>query len=160
GDARRMHGRCGGRTCSRSARPCEAARGARQATREMPRPVSHRGRAKHAFERGRGSGHCVIFFRAEDGIRGYRVTGVQTCALPILGVEGLDHVLAGGLQRGRVYLIEGSPGTGKTTIATQSLLAGAEKGERGLYITLSETEEELRSEERRVGKERRAAGWP
>jgi circadian clock protein KaiC len=61
------------------------------------------------------------------------------------GVEGLDDILAGGLQRGRVYLIEGSPGTGKTTIATQFLLSGAEAGERGLYITLSETEEELRA---------------
>src|ERR671910_3635537 len=60
------------------------------------------------------------------------------------GVEGLDDILAGGLRRGRVYLIEGSPGTGKTTIATQFLLAGAAAGERGLYITLSETEEELR----------------
>jgi circadian clock protein KaiC len=60
------------------------------------------------------------------------------------GVEGLDEILAGGLQRGRVYLIEGSPGTGKTTIATQFLLAGAKAGEKGLYITLSETEEELR----------------
>ena len=61
------------------------------------------------------------------------------------GVPGLDDILAGGLQRGRVYLIEGSPGTGKTTIATQFLLAGAEAGERGLYITLSETEDELRA---------------
>jgi circadian clock protein KaiC len=61
-----------------------------------------------------------------------------------LGVEGLDEILNGGLQRGRVYLIEGSPGTGKTTIATQFLLAGSANGERGLYITLSETEEELR----------------
>jgi circadian clock protein KaiC len=60
------------------------------------------------------------------------------------GVEGLDDILAGGLHRGRVYLIEGSPGTGKTTIATQFLLAGAAAGERGLYITLSETEDELR----------------
>lgn len=60
------------------------------------------------------------------------------------GVEGLDDILVGGLQRGRVYLIEGSPGTGKTTIATQFLLTGAEAGERGLYITLSETEDELR----------------
>src|SRR3954470_787793 len=60
------------------------------------------------------------------------------------GVNGLDEILAGGLRRGRVYLIEGSPGTGKTTIATQFLLAGAEQGESGLYITLSETEEELR----------------
>jgi circadian clock protein KaiC len=60
------------------------------------------------------------------------------------GVEGLDAILNGGLRRGRVYLLEGSPGTGKTTIATQFLLAGAAEGERGLYITLSETEEELR----------------
>ena len=60
------------------------------------------------------------------------------------GVEGLDDVLIGGLRRGRVYLLEGSPGTGKTTIATQFLLAGAEAQERGLYITLSETEDELR----------------
>jgi circadian clock protein KaiC len=60
------------------------------------------------------------------------------------GVEGLDDILAGGLHRGRVYLIEGSPGTGKTTVATQFLLAGAAAGERGLYITLSETEDELR----------------
>ena len=60
------------------------------------------------------------------------------------GVEGLDEILSGGLHRGRVYLIEGSPGTGKTTIATQFLLAGAKAGEKGLYITLSETEEELR----------------
>lgn len=60
------------------------------------------------------------------------------------GVQGLDDILSGGLQRRRVYLVEGSPGTGKTTIATQFLLEGAKAGERGLYITLSETEEELR----------------
>jgi circadian clock protein KaiC len=60
------------------------------------------------------------------------------------GVAGLDGILAGGLAPGRVYLLEGSPGTGKTTIATQFLIEGAAKGESGLYITLSETEEELR----------------
>ena len=60
------------------------------------------------------------------------------------GVAGLDDILAGGLRRGRVYLLEGSPGTGKTTIAMQFLLEGAARGERGLYITLSETEKELR----------------
>jgi circadian clock protein KaiC len=63
----------------------------------------------------------------------------------LTGVQGLDHVLAGGLARGRVFLLEGSPGTGKTTIATQFLQAGAAAGERGLYITLSETEDELRA---------------
>ena len=61
-----------------------------------------------------------------------------------VGVAGLDDVLAGGLRKRRVYLLEGSPGTGKTTIATQFLLEGARQGERGLYITLSETEAELR----------------
>ncbi|HYW16477.1 MAG TPA: ATPase domain-containing protein, partial [Allosphingosinicella sp.] len=60
------------------------------------------------------------------------------------GVTGLDDILAGGLRRDRVYLLEGSPGTGKTTIAMQFLLEGAKCGERGLYITLSETENELR----------------
>ncbi|HYJ83902.1 MAG TPA: ATPase domain-containing protein [Allosphingosinicella sp.] len=67
------------------------------------------------------------------------------------GVAGLDDILAGGLRRGRVYLIEGSPGTGKTTIATQFLLEGAAQGERGLYITLSETETELRESARSHG---------
>ena len=60
------------------------------------------------------------------------------------GVAGLDDVLLGGLRRGRLFLLEGEPGAGKTTIATQFLMDGADKGERGLYITLSETEIELR----------------
>ncbi len=60
------------------------------------------------------------------------------------GIAGLDDVLAGGLMRGRVFLLEGTPGAGKTTIATQFLMEGAAIGERGLYITLSETETELR----------------
>lgn len=60
------------------------------------------------------------------------------------GVAGLDEILSGGLSEGRLFLIEGSPGTGKTTLASQFLLAGADAGEKGLYITLSETEEELR----------------
>src|SRR6201994_130515 len=61
------------------------------------------------------------------------------------GVEGLDDILAGGLSRGNVFLLEGAPGAGKTTIAMQFLLEGAEEGESCLYITLSETEVELRA---------------
>ena len=61
-----------------------------------------------------------------------------------LGVAGLDNILVGGLARGHLYLLEGSPGTGKTTIALQFLLEGHAKGEKGLYVTLSETEAELR----------------
>jgi len=60
------------------------------------------------------------------------------------GISGLDDVLTGGLKRGRVFLLEGEPGSGKTTIALQYLLDGAKAGEQSLYITLSETEEELR----------------
>ena len=61
------------------------------------------------------------------------------------GVSGLDDVLGGGLTPGRVYLLEGTPGTGKTTLALQFLLEGVRRGERGLYVTLSESEEELRA---------------
>jgi circadian clock protein KaiC len=61
-----------------------------------------------------------------------------------LGIAGLDDITGGGLSRQRLFLLEGSPGTGKTTIATQFLMAGAAAGERCLYITLSETEPELR----------------
>ena len=61
------------------------------------------------------------------------------------GVTGLDEILHGGLLTGRTYLLEGQPGAGKTTVALGFLLEGAERGERGLYVTLSETEEELRA---------------
>ena len=61
------------------------------------------------------------------------------------GVPGLDDILAGGLARGRVFLLEGSPGTGKTTIALRFLMEGAKHGEQGLYVTLSETANELRT---------------
>ncbi len=59
------------------------------------------------------------------------------------GSEGLDDILGGGFDPNRMYLYEGRPGTGKTTIALQFLLEGARKGERVLYITLSETKREL-----------------
>src|ERR1044072_2500182 len=60
------------------------------------------------------------------------------------GVGGLDAVLGGGLARNRLHLLEGSPGTGKTTVALQFLLAGATAGEPGIYVSLAETDEELR----------------
>jgi circadian clock protein KaiC len=59
------------------------------------------------------------------------------------GIEGLDFILKGGLPKNRLYLIQGNPGTGKTTIGLQFLLEGERKGEKGLYITLSESKEEL-----------------
>jgi len=67
------------------------------------------------------------------------------------GVPGLDNVLAGGLTANRLYLLEGSPGTGKTTIALQFLQDGAARGESVLYITLSETLEELKGVARSHG---------
>jgi circadian clock protein KaiC len=59
------------------------------------------------------------------------------------GIEGLDDVLVGGLPPHRLYLVQGDPGVGKTTLALQFLLEGVRLGERVLYITLSETREEL-----------------
>jgi len=60
------------------------------------------------------------------------------------GVSGLDDVLGGGFQRDRLYLLEGVPGSGKTTAALQFLLAGVARRESVLYVTLSETAAELR----------------
>ena len=59
------------------------------------------------------------------------------------GIEGLDDVLGGGLPAGRLYLLEGDPGTGKTTLAIQFLLEGRRAGEREVFITLSESGPEL-----------------
>jgi circadian clock protein KaiC len=67
------------------------------------------------------------------------------------GIAGLDDVLAGGLARNRLHLLEGSPGTGKTTIALQFLMQGATQGEGGIYVSLAETEEELRDGARSHG---------
>src|SRR5262245_41470577 len=61
------------------------------------------------------------------------------------GVPGLDEVMNGGFIAGRLYLVEGSPGSGKTTLALQYLLQGVAANERCLYVTLSETGEELRA---------------
>ena len=61
------------------------------------------------------------------------------------GIDGLDEVLRGGLPQKRLYMVQGSPGAGKTTIGLQFLLAGRAAGEPVLFVSLSETEEELRS---------------
>jgi circadian clock protein KaiC len=69
-----------------------------------------------------------------------------TDARPIAsGVPGLDHLMRGGFAKGRAHLVEGRPGSGKTTIGLQFLLEGARNGERCLYITLSESRRELAS---------------
>lgn len=68
------------------------------------------------------------------------------------GIPGLDDILAGGFSCHQLHLVEGSPGTGKTTLALQFLLAGLARGETVLYVTLSETRRELLA----VG---RSHGW-
>jgi circadian clock protein KaiC len=60
------------------------------------------------------------------------------------GIPGLDSLLCGGLPADRLHLIQGRHGAGKTTLALQFLLDGARRGERGVYVTLSETASELR----------------
>ena len=67
------------------------------------------------------------------------------------GIIGLDYILRGGLPKNRLHLIEGSPGTGKTTLGLQFLLEGERRGEKGLYITLSESRDELMSVARSHG---------
>lgn len=59
------------------------------------------------------------------------------------GISGLDDILLGGLPKGHVYLLEGDPGTGKTTLATQFLLEGKQRREAGLYVTLAESKADL-----------------
>ena len=61
------------------------------------------------------------------------------------GISGLDAVLRGGLTPNRLYLVEGTPGAGKTTLALQFLLAGMRFGVSGLYVMLSEAKDELLS---------------
>lgn len=66
-------------------------------------------------------------------------------AIASTGIEGLDHILLGGFPRHHVYLLQGDPGVGKTTLGLQFLLEGVRNGETALYITLSETRDELRA---------------
>lgn len=64
-------------------------------------------------------------------------------AIASTGIAGLDQVLRGGLPASNLYMLQGAPGSGKTTAALQFLRAGVEKGERGIYISLSQTTAEL-----------------
>jgi circadian clock protein KaiC len=77
--------------------------------------------------------------RHRKGLEGEMV-GNERC---LSGVDGLDNILAGGFPRGGFYLIQGDPGSGKTTLALQFLLEGLRRGEKVFYITLSETRQEL-----------------
>ena len=69
----------------------------------------------------------------------------SAASLVSTGVEGMDEILHGGFAPNRLYLLEGNPGSGKTTLAMQFLLAGAKRGEPCVFVTLSESEAELRS---------------
>jgi circadian clock protein KaiC len=71
--------------------------------------------------------------------------------MALIGIPGLDDILNGGVPANHVYLVDGSPGTGKTTLALQFLLEGVRLGERTLYVALSETGEELRTVARSHG---------
>ena len=67
----------------------------------------------------------------------------ESSPLAATGVAGLDDILCGGLTPHRVYLVEGDPGAGKTTLGLQFLLEGRDRGEKGVYVALSETRDEL-----------------
>ena len=68
---------------------------------------------------------------------------MQNEGIAATGIEGLDYILLGGFPRNHVYLLQGDPGVGKTTLGLQFLLEGVRNGETALYITLSETRDEL-----------------
>ncbi|HSP45209.1 MAG TPA: ATPase domain-containing protein [Chthoniobacterales bacterium] len=70
-----------------------------------------------------------------------RPLGRGRCAT---GISGLDDILCGGLPSNRLYLLKGKPGTGKTALALEYRLTGAQNGEKVLYITLSEHERTIR----------------
>lgn len=71
-------------------------------------------------------------------------SGTDGAMVEPTGIDGLDAILFGGLPARAVYLVQGAPGTGKTTLGLQFLLEGARRGERTLYVTLSQSEDDLR----------------
>lgn len=82
---------------------------------------------------------------------GQRQTAIEASKRISIGIPDLDDILGGGLTPNRAYLVEGTPGSGKTTIAMQFLIEGARNGEAALYITLSETKAELQEVARSHG---------
>ncbi len=78
-----------------------------------------------------------------NGIGTHNAGKATSVELYATGIAGLDDILGGGLARNHLYLIEGDPGTGKTTIAMQFLMEGTRQGQKGLYVTLSESKTEL-----------------
>ena len=81
----------------------------------------------------------------------YRIDPTPSPVTPT-GVKGLDHVLGGGLPTNRVFLIEGMPGTGKTTLALEFLREGVRLGETALYVALAETRQEAAAFETRTAR--------
>jgi circadian clock protein KaiC len=77
--------------------------------------------------------------------REVRVAGRKKQAVVSSGIAGLDEILRGGLPASNLYIIQGAPGSGKTTAALQFLRAGVEAGERCIYVSLSQTKDELES---------------
>src|SRR5579864_491444 len=81
--------------------------------------------------------------KSGNGIRTNNVGKSKSVERFATGIAGLDDILGGGLARNHLYLLEGDPGTGKTTIALQFLMEGTRLGQKGLYVTLSESKAEL-----------------
>lgn len=87
-----------------------------------------------------------------SGIEPMARAGVASVVEPVsTGIVGLDELLGGGLPAERLFLVEGDPGTGKTTVGLHFVRAGAERGERVLYITMSENDREIRDAARSHG---------
>jgi circadian clock protein KaiC len=96
--------------------------------------------ARAASAPGREATFDSVARAAEDSTERHSDGSLRTLST---GIPGLDDILNGGLPEKRLYLIEGAPGSGKTTLALQYLLDGRDRGEPGLYVTLSETSQEL-----------------
>lgn len=86
------------------------------------------------------TGNVILEIMAAFPLKGRRMTNVKHCPT---GIPGLDEITLGGLPPHCLYVVQGEPGSGKTTLSLQFLLEGAKRGEKCLYITFSETRSEL-----------------